>query len=62
MIFFSLEATEAFLEYNQTSMVGLFVKKVDSFMSLTIFAKSSPIEFWLGSKYSSWQYCLKKAI
>ena len=24
--------------------------------------KSSTIDFWLGSKYGSWQYCQKKAV
>ena len=62
-VFFSLQATEIFLENNQTFMVGLFLQKTLQAKSCSLLfqksSTSSTIDFWLGFKYGSWQYCQK---
>ena len=57
MFLFSLKATEAFLEHIQLFMVGHFLRK--KLKAKNCFQKYSTINFWLVSKYDSWQYCQK---
>ena len=38
----------------------IFAKKVNSSKLLTLFGKNSTIDFWLSSRYDSWQYSQKK--
>ena len=45
--------SEVYLEPNQTSTIELFAKLVKAFQLLTIFAKNSIADVWLGFKYSS---------
>ena len=52
--FFSLQATEVFLEHSQTFMMGLFLQKNLTAKSCSlILQKSSTIDVHLGSKYNS---------
>ena len=41
---------------------GAFLRKKLKTTVANIKKKSSTTDFWLGSKYSSWQYCQKMAI
>ena len=45
--------SEAYSEHCQTSNMELFAKIVNSFLSLTIFAKSSILDVWQGFEYNS---------
>ena len=53
-----LEVLVAFSEPGQTSKMELFVKIVNDVKLLTIFKKSSILDVWMGSKYTSafWKY------
>ena len=46
------------LEPGETSKMELFVKIVNNIKLLTIFTKSSILDIWMGSKYTSvfWKY------
>ena len=48
----------AFLELSQTSKIDVFVILVNVIKLLTIFTKSSILDVWMGSKYTSvfWKY------
>ena len=45
------ETKRLYLDLSQTSMVELFAKIVTAFQPLTISAKISNTDVWLGSKY-----------
>ena len=45
--------TEVCLKSIQRSKIELFAEIVNSFKSLTLFAKNSIVDVWLGSKYAS---------
>ena len=47
---------EVYSESSQTCKIELYVKMVNSWKSLTIFAKNSILDVWLGSEYA----CLLK--
>ena len=48
-----LLSTEVHSEASQTSKMELFAKSVTSFQPLTVFAKYSILDVWLGSEYAS---------
>ena len=48
--------TQVYLEPNQISTMKIFVKTVSGWKPLTNFAKSSILDFWMGSKYASVNY------
>ena len=43
---------EVYLKHSQTSMMELLANEFNGFQPLTIFAKISAIDIWLGSKYA----------
>ena len=45
--------SKAHLEPSQTSQMELFVKMVNNWKSSTVIAKSSDLNVWLGSEYTS---------
>ena len=53
-----LELLVVFSEPNQAFEMELFVKIVNGIKLVTIFTKSSILDTWIGSKYSStfWKY------
>ena len=53
-----LELLVAFLEPDQTPEMVLFVKIVNDIKLLNVFTKSSFLDVWIGSKYTStfWKY------
>ena len=50
---FTLYSAEAYSEPFKASKMKLFVKIVNDFQSLTIFAKSSILDVWQGYEYAS---------
>ena len=55
----TLHSAGARSEHYQTSKIELFSKIVNSFYSLTIFAKSSILDVWKGSEYTSLNQTIK---
>ena len=51
--YFTLYSVEAYLKPCQESKMKAFLKIVNVFQSLTIFAKSSILDVWQGSEYVS---------
>ena len=59
LLLFSLQATRCF--WTQLNIYGgAFLLKKLGVKSPLFLQKSSTIVFWLGSRYGSWQYFLKK--
>ena len=55
----SIQQKETYLEPFQTSKTNFFVKIVNQFQSLTIFAKSPILKVWQGSEYTSVNLIIK---
>ena len=53
LIYCSMQYSEVSLGPSQTSMMDIFEGKVNRFYQVTIFAKSSSLDIWIGFQYGS---------